>query len=178
MQFYSDPIPSQLQTNYLDELYATVHFTSPATELIHLLKFKSYWSLAEPIAEIMTTFLPMSEKLTLLTSIPLHKQREWDRGFNQSEKIAEFLSRKWKVKRKKLLIRKKATTPQAELNREKRLTHVQNAFIYQSKVNLQNEVVGLVDDVSTTGTTLNECAKVLKEHGAKKVIGIVFAHGK
>ena len=176
-KFYKDAIPLQIQPSWLDEMYSAVHFSSPATELIHQLKFSSYWSLAETIAEIMGHFLPMKHFPDVLTFVPLHSDREWMRGFNQAERISTVLANQWKIPQRSVLFRKKSTTPQAQLNRTQRLTHLQDAFIYKSGHNIENKVIGLVDDVTTTGTTLNECAKILKQKGAKKVIGLVFAHG-
>ena len=178
LQFYTQSVPLQLRTNYLDALYATVHYHPPATELVKKLKYKSSWALTETIAEIMHLFIPIEQKTDLLTFVPLHKKRQWDRGFNQAEHLVKYLSQHWKIKNYHLVHRVRSTTPQAELLREQRLTHLNDAFIYQSELDVKYKTIGIVDDVSTTGTTLNECAKVLKEHGAKKVIGIVFAHGK
>lgn len=178
LSFYSESIPLQLEKNYLDELFATVHYVPPATELVKKLKYKSSWALTETIAEIMHLFIPIEQRPDLLTFVPLHTKRQWERGFNQAEHLTKYLSQYWKINNIQLVYRVQATTPQAELLREQRLTHLNNAFIYQSNLDINGKTIGIVDDVSTTGTTLNECAKILKEHGAKKVIGIVFAHGK
>lgn len=178
LQFYDQQLEIQIPAADFDELYSTVHYISPATELMKGLKYSSYWSLSETIGEMMKHFLPLKEKPDLLTFVPLHKKRQWNRGFNQAEHIASYLGKAWHVPIKNTLQRTKATTPQAELSRSKRLLHLRRAFAYHSSVNIEGKTIGLIDDVSTTGTTLNECAAVLKLHGAKKVIGIVFAHGK
>lgn len=105
--------------------------------------------------------------------IPLHKRRLRERGFNQSAIIAKQLS----IPLLPGLHRKHYTTPQAQLNREQRLTNVQQAFAIVSNFSIQlhGAHILLVDDVYTTGTTMNTCATLLYQFGAQHVDGAVLA---
>jgi predicted amidophosphoribosyltransferase len=109
------------------------------------------------------------------------------RGFNQAEILAKYLKetldKRSGTKDKKIEIRNwlervKDTKPQFDLTREQRLKNVKNAFVVANRYPLAaNCPVCLIDDVATTGATISECAKVLKQNGAKKVFGICIARG-
>ena len=110
-------------------------------------------------------------KIDYLVPVPLSKERMNIRGFNQSEILAKGIN--WKYKN--LLIKTKNTNPQARSTRQQRIINLENAFEVDKGYNLENKNIVLVDDVCTTGSTLMECAKVLKAVGANKVVAIVWA---
>lgn len=117
---------------------------------------------------------------SLYFSVPLHNKRIRQRGFNQSLKILEELVKKGVVDCDFLgkgLERVRYTKPQAKLkdNKERKL-NLKNAFLYSGN-SLRGIDVILIDDVATTGATLEECAKALKCVGARKVYGVVAARG-
>ena len=107
--------------------------------------------------------------------VPLHKNRQDLRGFNQSELIARKLSKKLNLPGGCALARTKDTEAQVSLSREFRLTNLVGAFTCTDKEFITGKNILLVDDVATTLSTLNECARALKDAGAKKVWGIVVA---
>lgn len=127
-----------------------------------------------------------SEQLKILLSdtqifipVPLHKKRELERGFNQSQIIAEIIFQCAKNKDAVLsndLKRIRATRQQAKLSAVERKENIYEAFVWQGE-NLQNKNVVIFDDVYTTGATMQECAKVLKNNGANKIIGFALARG-
>ena len=108
--------------------------------------------------------------------MPLHKKRQRLRGFNQSEQLARAISKNFNLEINHNLIRIKHKKAQAKLHEKNRWENIKNCFSYQGK-NLNNKNILLIDDVATTGATLNECAKVLKENNAKEVWGLVVAKG-
>jgi len=109
--------------------------------------------------------------------VPLSKKRLKWRGFNQAEIIANILADNFKLEiDAKNLKRIKNTKPQAKLNERERRNNLADCFSWLGdKLNGRNII--LVDDVATTGSTLNECAKVLKQAGASEVWGLVVANG-
>ncbi len=111
-----------------------------------------------------------------LMPIPLSKQRERWRGFNQSSLLAEKIAatKNWQVLPG--LIKKKNSKPQAKLSGQKRKDNLRECFEYNGE-NLNGKKIILIDDVVTTGATLEEAAKTLKKHGAKTVWGLVVAKG-
>jgi len=112
----------------------------------------------------------------VLCPVPLHWKRFLDRGFNQSVYIAEHLSEKTKLPMSHLLRRKRDTGHQAWRSREERLHAMHDAFILKKIQNVPRHVV-LIDDITTTGSTLHECAKVLNNAGIERIDAWVIAHG-
>ncbi|MDP2708488.1 MAG: double zinc ribbon domain-containing protein [bacterium] len=113
----------------------------------------------------------------LIMPVPLSKKRRRWRGFNQAELLAGALAKNYGLALDcKNLIRIKHKKPQAKLNEIQRLANIKDCFAWQGG-NLNNKNIVLVDDVVTTGATLNECAKVLKAAGAGEVWALVAAKG-
>lgn len=180
MFFYKKEVNIDVKNPVLDKLFACTTYTKTGSDFIRTYKFGCAYALAPTISEMM--FEQMDKPtVDLLISVPLHKSRQRVRGFNQAGLIAQQLAKRWKILYVDALKREKATTPQAQLNRAQRLIHLQDAFAIMSPgmaKSLQGKIVGIIDDVATTGTTLNECAKLLKKYGVTKVVGLVFAHGE
>jgi len=116
-------------------------------------------------------------KKALIIPIPLHPRRERWRGFNQAEliarEIADYLHLEMSVGE---LIRVKHRKPQTKLNKKDRKNNIKNCFFWRGS-GLSGRDIVLVDDVATTGATLNEAARILKENGAGRVWGLVAANG-
>ena len=112
----------------------------------------------------------------VLCPVPLHWRREFERGFNQSKILADIIgsNKNWQVQ--ELLKRTRATGHQAWRKRETRLSSMTGAFAY-SGPSPAPKIVLLVDDISTTGATLDSCALELKKAGVKHVVGLVIAYG-
>ena len=108
----------------------------------------------------------------------MHPRKYAERGFNQSEKIANLLSGLSQKPVVDSLKRNRYTNPQAKFNRQERLQNLDDAFdfIYK-RDDLKDKNILLVDDVFTTGSTMQECAKILKMNNLGKVIGFSLARG-
>ncbi|MEA2088625.1 MAG: ComF family protein [Patescibacteria group bacterium] len=120
----------------------------------------------------------LTEK-TLFFPVPLHKMRIRYRGFNQSELLLEELAKQKIILPQAISLKLQRicyTTPQVKLKAKERIKNLKKAFAYKGK-SLKNRNIILIDDVATTCSTLNECAQILKQHGARKVYGIVIAKG-
>ncbi len=140
-------------------------------KLLKKLKYYFAFDIANTLGNILNKFLNQQgfpKKEFCITYVPLHWKRKSYRVFNQSKLLSEKIG-----ETKKLLNRVKHTPQQAKLNRNERLNNLKNAFEFVGKE--MPEKVLIVDDVASTCTTLNECAKVLKASGAKEVWGIVLA---
>jgi ComF family protein len=121
---------------------------------------------------------PFNETNFILVPIPLYKQRLKWRGFNQAEELAKELSKFLLIPvYSNILVRIKETLPQVNLAKEERENNVRGAFAVRNSElkSIEKKKVLLVDDVYTTGSTMEECARVLKESGAKEVWGIAVA---
>jgi competence protein ComFC len=179
LEFLGAPHPLKLENSYLDSVIAAVRYQPPITTLLHMMKYDGIPSIAEYCGELLyeTTFFELPD---CITAVPLHPKRQWWRGFNQAEVIAKRVAEKCKVPYHSLLQRQSYTSAQATLHRKDRIKNLNKAFDIHFKLKkrkLPFKKVLIIDDVVTTGTTLNECAKILKEHGVEKVYGLVVAHG-
>jgi ComF family protein len=159
-------------------------------EAIHQFKYNSISDIGGVLGRIMAgkiKSIPVGAGLKpaltfdLVVPVPLHKKRLRQRGFNQAEILASVICREMHFcLAKNILVRNKYTVPQMELDREQRLENLKDVFIVGAycDVPIKEKNILLVDDVTTTGATLEECAKVLKNNGAKSVWAIVLAKGK
>jgi ComF family protein len=167
-----------------------IYFALPYKEkqltrkLIYQFKYNPHLKdLAKTLASIIIEHLVISKKNTdkiwaeaLLIPVPLDKNKLKNRGYNQSQILAEELAKVLKVPViTDNLLKIKSTKPQMELSKAEREKNLENAFKVKNPAELLDKKVFLVDDVYTTGSTMEECAKVLKENGIKNVWGICLA---
>lgn len=116
------------------------------------------------------------EKPDLLLPVPIHQLRLIKRRYNQSALLVKYLSKKSGIAADYFsLVRHQNTIPQVQLSGKARRHNLQKAFSVKNQQKLQGKNVVLVDDVETTGSTLNECAKVLKKAGVKKIYALTLA---
>ena len=114
----------------------------------------------------------------VLIPVPLHRKKQIRRGFNQAAVIAGMLGKKTGIPvEPKALVRTVNTKPQKECDDHERRKNLEKAFRIRKGIRLQGKNVILVDDIYTTGSTIDACAKVLKEAGAQKVYFISLSIG-
>lgn len=111
----------------------------------------------------------------IATFVPLHEKRLQERGYNQTELIFQDFFVEKNLPSENFLIRHKSTPKLYSYNPEERKKIVQDAFSLVEGVNIQGKKILLVDDIFTTGATVTECAKVLKDNGAEKIFIMAFA---
>jgi len=145
-------------------------------EIIHALKYAGRISLARPLAERMRRRArDLLNDVDCVVPVPLHWRREYHRGFNQAHEIARRLG----PPVVKALRRRRATRPQVELPADRRRANVTGAFVIRASrfrnAAVRGKTVLLVDDVSTTGATLEACAQALQESGASEVFALTAA---
>ena len=111
----------------------------------------------------------------ILIPVPIHDKKYRQRGFNQAEILAERISLRGDIPvSSDNLVRVLNTTPQSEFDKQARKDNVKNAFVVKNKEMIEGKRILLVDDIDTTGATINECARALLQAGAKKVSGITL----
>lgn len=143
--------------------------------LIHLLKYDRVLPaaavLGELVAEAIAQLPVESDAPTLLVPVPLHAGKRRERGFNQSELIVKYVTKELSPRPEiaAVLKRQRPTHSQVGLTREERIANLRDAFRVIDPARVKGRTVLVVDDVMTTGTTVSECARVLKKAGAEKV---------
>jgi ComF family protein len=160
-------------------IYAS-RFEAPVAELVHWFKYESMQRIGDFLAEIVLESLEERElpDNPLVSFVPLHWEKFLKRGFNQSEHLAMIIAKELNIPLVASLTRKRSTKSQMKLKRVKRLENLAGAFKIKNPQAVCGKNVLLVDDVMTTGSTLNECAKVLKSAGANKVLGWLWPETK
>lgn len=115
------------------------------------------------------------KKYDIMIIVPISKRRQLDRGYNQSELVAKEISKIIKVPiQPKILYKVKNTVPQSTLNKKQREENAKGAYEAKNSSKLSNKKILIIDDIYTTGNTVNECANMLIKNGIKKTnIGVL-----
>ncbi len=172
------------ESTALSGLMVASEYRNPAVKnLIWHLKYNSVKAISETLATIMADFLVGSDLVdyfhdSLVIPVPMHEKRERFRGFNQAETLAKHLARNLHLEFSPALTKTKKTDRQVDLEKRERLENVKNVFSLTPHFNrqlLSGRSILLIDDVATTGATLNECAKVLNAHEPAEIWGLVVA---
>ncbi|MEK7589331.1 MAG: phosphoribosyltransferase family protein [Patescibacteria group bacterium] len=183
------PCPLCRRTAAIDQLLIAADFNDPLVErLIKTYKYKFIPEIALPLGRILTqyiTFLNINKSYgifrdnPLIMPVPLHPYRLHWRGFNQSGILAKQLANSYQMEwTDEVLMRKRRTPPQATAeNREIRLANINGLFTCRQYHRIEGRPILLIDDVCTSGATLNGCAEILKRHGASSVCALVVARG-
>lgn len=168
-----------LSPPYYAKARAVAGFESIIMDAIHKFKYGRNISIGSALGSFMAGFsfpdFDFSE-YSLLIPVPLHIKRLRERGFNQSLLLAKEMGKKYKLPVNfSLLKRCNFTLTQTGLNRAEREKNIKGAFAVTDKNRLAGENIILIDDVYTTGATINECAKVLMKAGAQKVAALTLS---
>lgn len=160
----------------IDGIRSAARFEGTLQDAIHCLKYKYMRGLAEQLGELMVeAWTRYSLPADLLVPVPLHPRRIRERGYNQSELLALYLGQAIGLPvAYDVLCRSRYTRSQARLNAEERRGNVSGAFICPGK-NLCGVRVVLIDDVCTTGATLQSCSMALRAAGAQSVWAFTLA---
>lgn len=161
------------QTPLFDDAFSLFHYKPPVDYFIKQLKFQQRLFYADllghKMANAITEYINYPErKIDLpdaILPVPLHKKRLRNRGFNQALEIAKPIAKKLNIPLiSNTLIRSRYTQAQSKLTARKRKNNLQNSFSYQPTTPYKN--IAIVDDVMTTGATLHEVTKTLKQHSS------------
>lgn len=154
----------------VDGGFAAYEMSGPARQLVHALKYRRIRTVVPIMAAAMADIRERAA-FDAAMPVPLHRSRQRKRGFNQAALLLDEL--RWPTTEGRLL-RRKNTESQVGMAMQQRRGNVAGAFVYEGPP-LNGARIALVDDVVTTGSTIVECARVLRERGAGGVIVISFA---
>ncbi len=166
----------------LDGLLVMTTFQDEIKTLITDIKYSYFYAESHTLGVLLAHYLVQARLCEavhprVIFPVPLHRRKQMDRGFNQSELLARDLQKALGVPMSSQVLKKvKATPAQAGLDRKSRLQNSANAYKVSIKLRKSDTII-IVDDVVTTGSTLSACAKALKQAGAGKVYGVAVAHG-
>lgn len=157
-----------------DYAWASAIYDDHMKNLIHLFKYGQKTALRHSFVDLLSSFIDTYslniQRFDYVVPIPLHSTRLRERGYNQSQLLAEGISQKFRIALSCNNIQRIRHTPnQALLTRKERFTNIQGAFRISRPLQFKNRNCLLIDDLLTTGATASETARVLKAAGAKKV---------
>ncbi len=154
-------------------------------ELIHLLKFEQVRPAARVLGRLLAKAMARLEPslppgTSSVVSVPLHKRKLAERGFNQAELVAKTALKQLAMPERfrmvtGVLVRRRETSSQIGLTSHQRRENLRGAFVVANPTQVAGKNILLVDDVFTTGTTVSECAKVLRRAGASGVWVVTIA---
>ena len=169
---------SRPDTPYLNGVHIAANYQDLVLKkALWMLKYQGVKQLAKPLAELVKERIwkKLETENWLVVPVPLSKNKLRHRGYNQAEMIAGELSGDVRAD---ILFKKFHTKSQVEVkNKEERLANIVGSFEIKNPETIKGKKIILIDDVFTTGATMREAKKVLKEAGAKKVVGVVVARG-
>lgn len=164
---------------YVDGLFAAFYYEHGIDEAIQTMKFKYHPRLSATFAFLLAEEL-MKEAILpdidIILPVPMHSSKKRQRGYNQTELLAKELSKLLNIPMDNNILKKlRKTRPQSLLKREERLKNMDDAFGIANKDAVKSKNILLIDDVTTTGTTLNQCAKILNNHCSGRIYAAVIA---
>jgi competence protein ComFC len=167
------------RTIHFDAAVAAFRSRGIVRELIHDFKYRRQIYLRHLVARWLCAAMNderlRAHRFNIIIPVPLHPARQRERGFNQATLLAELLSAEISIQSKPLLERIRYTTTQTALDRAERMENLHDAFRLRKNTDVRGLQVLLIDDVLTTGSTLSECARVLKRAGAISVYAATAA---
>jgi len=160
----------------LTRLRSAVAYEGPVEAAVHRFKYEGWRKLAAPLAQLLAERLAVEGVAARwIVAVPLHPDRMRQRGFNQAELLAAQLRTRMALSLPHgELIRTRPTPPQVGRDRLRRFENVKDAFAWSGGP-LRGESILLIDDVATTGATLDACASALRRAGSGPVTGVSIA---
>lgn len=162
-----------------DMAFSCFEYKGMGKNVIHKLKYENCKEIAHTLSRLM--YQKIAEegiRLDAVVPVPIHKSKEAIRGFNQAQLIAEEIATALGIPLWNCITRTKITTDQFKLDKVNRNLNVHNAFCINVLYNnVKNENILLVDDVYTTGSTVDECSRILKQQGVQRIFVITAATG-
>ena len=171
------------KTHYsLDGLVSSFTYKGVIKKAIHRYKYRPYIEgLTSQFTQFLTVSIKSNKQLStflktkpVIVSIPLHWYRKQIRGYNQAEKLGLHLSKQLKLEYKDILVRTKYTKPQSDLSRRERQKNIEGVFSVKHRLTTPKHIL-LIDDVWTTGATIKQAGKLLRENGVKQVWALTLA---
>jgi ComF family protein len=159
-----------------DRHLSATRYTSVIADMISDYKYHDQHLYHQFLVHILIRKITkFSENYDYIASVPMHWKKLFNRAFNQSDYLARAVADVESKQYKNLLVKIKNTKPQMSLGLSARQKNLKGAIAMRRNINVKGKNIVLIDDVFTTGATLNECAKVLKQNGANKVYCFTIA---
>jgi len=167
---------------YIKKAYYSLFYNRYTRELIGNYKFRGKNYLYKVFGEIMMGTLEkykLGEEIDMLAFVPSHRRKEALRGYNQAELLAGYIAEKIKKPLSRgNLVKSRWTEEQSHSNKADRAVNLRDSFYLKDPGKIRGKRILLVDDLITTGATMEECSRLLIENGAREIIGLALTSSK
>ncbi|MDZ4224370.1 MAG: ComF family protein, partial [bacterium] len=167
----------RLKKQYFENAYSALAYEGDVLDWVHQYKYYRQFHFVPSMGALLFQLELEWERYDAITYVPLHWRRQWMRGFNPAHLLADQITKKTGLALVHALKKTKHTKPQAKMDGEERLQNIKDVFGLSKNAlrQINGKNLLLIDDVLTTGSTANECAKVLKNAKAKTVAVLTLA---
>lgn len=179
IKYITNNISTGVSQAYFDKLFSLFLYKGVIRKRILDFKFRNNPYLGRLFSEMMSVFLRNQDiTIDVVIPVPVYYKRYLVRGYNQSTILASGISKNISKKLMvNVLLKVRKSAVQSSLGVSQRKNNVINTYGIKNAKNILNKNVLLVDDIYTTGATVNECSRILKKYGASKVFVVTIAHG-
>lgn len=169
----------QQSEHFFERGFTCLQYGLREKEILHRFKFNGAAYIGPKLGKLMLDRIqPENLKLDLVTSVPMHKKKQVKRGYNPAALMAKEVAKGLCVPYNgQVLKRSSYQAPMNKLDRNQRKLNLINSYSIREAVQIQNKSILLIDDVYTTGSTADECCKILKEAGASQIFVLTLAAG-
>ncbi len=168
-----------IDSDYIEKIYFSLIYNRFVRDRIRNYKFNGKNYLYRPFGEIiLNTYYKSHIKIDKIAFVPMYRRKEALRGYNQAELLGKYLSKKLDKPLVKDLVKIKNTGDQSHSNKLERIENLRHSFKIKDKKPINGLRILLIDDIITTGGTMDECSRVLKEAGAREIIGLAITSSK
>lgn len=171
-----------IDSPYINKVYYSLLYNRLMREMVKKYKYEGKNYLYKAFGEIMMGTIKtngLESHIDIIAYIPAHRRKEALRGYNQAELLASYIAEKLdKPLLKNNLVKLKWTEDQSHSNKAERIVNLKDSFHIKNPTEVMAKKILLVDDIITTGATMEECSRVLINNGAHKVIGLALTSNK
>lgn len=172
----------KIHSPYINNVYYSLFYNRFIKDKVKDFKYNGKNYLYKSFGEIMINTIEVFEldkKIDLIAFVPTHRRKEAIRGYNQAELLAKYISDKLNIPLlKDNLVKKRWTKEQSHSTKNDRTTNLKDSFYIKNPSSIEKKRILLIDDIITTGATMEECSKVLKMNGSKEVLGLALTSSK
>lgn len=168
----------RLKDTYMDQAYYSCSYNRLMRQTLHGFKFQGKSYLYKGLGEILIYTMEemeLKDKVDAIIYVPLHSRRMAERGYNQSELLGKYVGENFNLPLlDRHLLKSRYTVEQSKLKKSERASNLQDSFKTAHVEDFKDKDLLLIDDIITTGATMEECARVLKEAGARSIYGLAL----
>ena len=168
------------KSSYIKQMWSWGIYENTLKKCLHIVKYKRKKYILSLFTDLIVDFsrkYGITDHIDIITFVPLHESTLEVRAFNQAYLIAKAVAGGYKIPVIKLLDKTKSTTPQYNLTKRERTQNIKGAFKVRHISAIRQKRILIVDDIYTTGSTINECARMLHKRGARAIYGFTLARG-